>query len=117
MKLDDPHGFDPRNKVVSFRLSDGEYELAQEFCKASGYRGMSMLARSAFLAYMPHKPENGVEDDPALLQTELKSLHMELAKLIASLSKIRQHLAPESHAPETPAPNTKYMEASGSSIS
>jgi hypothetical protein len=42
---------------------------------------------------------------------------MELAKLIASLSKIRQHLAPESHAPEAPAPNTKYMEASGSSIS
>jgi hypothetical protein len=115
MKADLSPGLDPRNKVVSFRLSDGEYELAQDFCKASGYRGMSMLARSAFLAYMPDKADGNFEDDPILLQAELKSLHMELAKLIASLSKIRQHLASENQNSEHSAPH--YREATGSSIS
>jgi hypothetical protein len=96
MKTDISPTFDPRNKVVSFRLSDNEYELASDFCKASGFRGMSMLARSAFLAYLPQSPGQYVcQDDPTMLQAELKVLHSELARLIASLSKIREHIAIE----------------------
>lgn len=96
MKTHLSSSFDPRNKVVSFRLSDSEYELASDFCKASGFRGMSMLARSAFLAYVPHSAdEHPHQDDAAVLQSELKSLHSELARLIASLSKIREHIRPD----------------------
>jgi hypothetical protein len=99
MKTDLSSSFDPRNKVVSFRLSDSEYELASQFCKATGFRGMSMLARSAFLAYVPQSAEQTPHhDDPAVLQTELRTLHSELARLIASLSKIREHMRPEEHA-------------------
>ena len=101
MKSDLSSSFDPRNKVVSFRLSDNEYELASDFCKASGFRGMSMLARSAFLAYIPQAGDHSMhQDDPALLQAELKTLHSELARLIASLSKIREHIAPEDRPAE-----------------
>jgi hypothetical protein len=114
MKADLTSNFDPRNKVISFRLSDGEYAMAQEFCKASGFRGMSMLARSAFLAYMPANPE-GFSEDPAALRSELRSLHLELSRLISSLSRIRQQLLPESSAPETTTEN--YLEASASSVS
>ena len=96
MKSDLSSSFDPRNKVVSFRLSDSEYEFASDFCKASGFRGMSMLARSAFLAYLPESASQYPQhDDPAVLQSELKTLHAELARLIASLSKIREHIRPE----------------------
>jgi hypothetical protein len=101
MKTDLSPSFDPRNKVVSFRLSDNEYEFASDFCKASGFRGMSMLARSAFLAYLPQSTDRHTgPDDPALLQAELKTLHSELARLIASLSKISQHIAPEERPDE-----------------
>jgi hypothetical protein len=106
--------FDPRNKVVSFRLSDGEYAMAQEFCKAGGFRGMSMLARSAFLAYLPANSD-GLSEDPTVLRSELRSLHLELSRLISSLSRIRQQLLPESDAPENTSEN--YREASASSIS
>jgi hypothetical protein len=96
MKTDLSSTFDTRNKVVSFRLSDSEYAVASDFCKASGFRGMSMLARSAFLAYLPDSANRGNhQDDPALLQTELKALHSEVARLIASLSRIREHITPE----------------------
>jgi hypothetical protein len=101
MKTDFSPGFDPRNKVVSFRLSDNEYEFASDFCKASGFRGMSMLARSAFLAYLPASSErNAHQDDPAILQAELKTLHSELARLIASLGKIREHIATQERPSE-----------------
>jgi hypothetical protein len=96
MKTDLSSSFDPRNKVVSFRLSDSEYDFASDFCRASGFRGMSMLARSAFLAYLPQSSnQSAPPDDPAILQSELKTLHAELARLIASLSKIREHIRPE----------------------
>ena len=97
MKSEFAPSFDARNKVVSFRLSDNEYEYATDFCKASGFRGMSMLARSAFLAYLPQSSDGRVQDDPAMLQAELKTLHSELARLIASLSKISEHIVPEEH--------------------
>jgi len=40
-------------KMVSFRLSSAEYEAASAACRAHGFRSMSMLARSAFLAFSP----------------------------------------------------------------
>lgn len=101
MKTDMSPSFDARNKVVSFRLSDNEYEFASDFCKSSGFRGMSMLARSAFLAYLPQSANGETQqDDPTILQSELKSLHSELARLIASLSKIREHIAPDEQRSE-----------------
>jgi hypothetical protein len=102
MKTDLSSSFDPRNKVVSFRLSDSEYELASDFCKSGGFRGMSMLARSAFLAYLPQSGDNGQlkEEGPAMLQVELRNVHSELARLIASLSKIREQIRPEEERAE-----------------
>jgi hypothetical protein len=112
MKTDIAPSFDPRNKVVSFRLSDNEYEFASDFCKASGFRGMSMLARSAFLAYLPQTAEkHNHQDDPAILQAELRTLHSELARLIASLSKIREHIVTEDRPEEVPMTNDRVMAA------
>lgn len=96
MKNDSPSNFDPRNRVISFRLSDQEYEFASDFCKASGFRGMSMLARSAFLAFLPQRIDPKVnQEDPAVLQAELRTLHSELARLIDSFSKFKENIAVE----------------------
>ena len=55
---------------------------------------MSMLARSAFLAYLPEGSEDRAhQEDPHVLRAELRTLHSELARLIASLSRIREHIA------------------------
>lgn len=88
MKSDMPGNVDLRTKVVSFRVSDSEYEIASEFCKNGGFRGMSMLARSAFLAYVPQAAGEAEHPKAEVLQSELKVLHSELARLINSLSRI-----------------------------
>jgi hypothetical protein len=86
--------FDSRSKVISFRLSDSEYAVAQELCKAYGYRGMSVLARSALLSFKPLS-ESAMDSDaqtPEYLQARLRCLVLELSQLIASLSDLREDL-------------------------
>jgi hypothetical protein len=42
---------DAKYKMVSFRLSAGEYADAEQACRAYGYRSVSFFARCATLAF------------------------------------------------------------------
>lgn len=95
MKSAAAESLDLRSKVVSFRISDSEYEIASEFCKNGGFRGMSMLARSAFLAYVPQSAGELEQPNPAVLRSELKVLHSELARLIKSLARLSEKVPSE----------------------
>jgi hypothetical protein len=55
-------------KMVSFRLSSAEYEAALAACRAHGFRSMSMLARSAFLAFSPGQNSQSLPYDIELIE-------------------------------------------------
>jgi hypothetical protein len=53
-----------KSRMVSFRLSSGEYDAAMNTCRTQGFRSMSLYARSALLAFesspnacIPHEAE------------------------------------------------------------
>jgi hypothetical protein len=53
-----------KSRMVSFRLSSGEYDAAVNTCRTQGFRSMSLYARSALLAFesspnarIPHEAE------------------------------------------------------------
>jgi hypothetical protein len=58
----------PKVKMVSFRLSSAEYEAALATCRAHGFRSLSMLARSAFLAFSPAQSAQSVSYDKELME-------------------------------------------------
>ncbi len=66
-------------------------------CRTYGYRGMSMLARSAFLAFRPLDSSvilgTGQAEEA---QLQLRSLLMELNQLISSLHGFREDLLNDS---------------------
>jgi hypothetical protein len=97
LKTDLEPRHDSRSKVVSFRISDAEYESALALCRTYGYRGLSGLARSAFLAFRPRAEITAQKFDPftqhpGLEQYQLRTLLTELNHLIASLQSIQEAL-------------------------
>jgi hypothetical protein len=42
---------DRKSKIVSFRLSEAEYETVEEICRMKGFSSMAFFARSATLAF------------------------------------------------------------------
>jgi hypothetical protein len=47
----------PKNKTISFRLSEQEYAIADQVRHKCNIESMSVLARFALLAYSHHPPE------------------------------------------------------------
>ena len=47
---------DPKNKTISFRLSDQEYTVAEQICREQNFESMSHFARCAMLAYSENPP-------------------------------------------------------------
>jgi hypothetical protein len=101
LKTDLEQRHDSRSKVVSFRISDAEYESAMALCRTYGYRGLSGLARSAFLAFRPRAEIASQKADPLIQQPgiehyQLGTLLTELSHLIASLQGIQETLPDKS---------------------
>jgi len=46
----------PKNKTISFRLSDHEYTVAEQICREQQFQSMSDFARCAVLAYSENPP-------------------------------------------------------------
>jgi hypothetical protein len=71
-------------KMVSFRLSSAEYEAALASCRAHGFRSMSLLARSAFLAFSPEQHSQiSYENELTDIRRRLESVTVELNRLTA----------------------------------
>ena len=47
---------EPKNKTISFRLSDQEYTVAEQICRQQSFDSMSHFARCAVLAYSENPP-------------------------------------------------------------
>jgi hypothetical protein len=47
---------EPKNKTISFRLSDQEYTVAEQICREQSFESMSHFARCAVLAYSENPP-------------------------------------------------------------
>jgi hypothetical protein len=100
LKTDSEHRHDSRSKVVSFRISDAEYESAMALCRTYGYRGLSGLARSAFLAFRPRaevaaQKNNALTQNPGIEHYQLRTLLAELNHLISSLQRGIQETVPD----------------------
>jgi hypothetical protein len=95
LKTDLEQRHDSRSKVISFRISDAEYESAMALCRTYGYRGLSGLARSAFLAFRPKADAASQKADPlthstGIEQYQLRTLLTELNHLISSLQGFQE---------------------------
>ncbi len=68
-----------KSKMVSFRLSSAEYEAAAAACRTHGFRSMSLLARTAFLAFSPGQHTQATyESELAEIRRRLKYVTDEL---------------------------------------
>jgi hypothetical protein len=73
---------DRKSRMVSFRLSSGEYDAAVNTCRTQGFRSMSLYARSALLAFesspnacVPHQAEiTEIRRRLEFLSTEIQKL-------------------------------------------
>src|SRR3954463_3978496 len=74
---------EPKNKTISFRLSDQEYTVAEQICREQSFESMSHFARCAVLAYNENPP--GTVDAAEL--TAMKRRVDAVMKQIAELTK------------------------------
>ena len=74
---------EPKNKTISFRLSDQEYTVAEQICRNQSFDSMSHFARCAVLAYSENPP--GTVDAAEL--TAMKRRVDEVMRQIAELTK------------------------------
>jgi hypothetical protein len=85
----------PKTKMVSFRLSSAEYEAALATCQAYGFKNMSRLARSAFLAFSPGQTSQGTyENELADIRQRVEYLTDELNRLAAVVAVLAPVVAP-----------------------
>lgn len=76
--------FNPRSRVVSFRLSEEEYEGLLEICLSHGARSISDFARLATCRYLRGDADDGRESLSLVvreLKTEVTRLDSELKRL------------------------------------
>ena len=74
--------------LVSFRLSEEEYDRLVEVCKVSGSRSVSDYARSAVIHRLT--THNG---GASILIDDLKTLSEELVELDVSLANVRTRIS------------------------
>ena len=77
---------DPKSKMVSFRLSAGEYAEAEEACRAYGYRSIAFYARCATLAFHSTASRSGAyEEQIRELRERLDTMAAEMLRLSAQV--------------------------------
>jgi hypothetical protein len=84
-----------KTKMVSFRLSPTEYEAALATCRAHGFKNMSRLARSAFLAFSPgQNSQANYGNELADIRQRVQYLTDELNRLAAVVATLAPTAAP-----------------------
>ncbi len=73
-------------RMVSFRLSEGEYQQFLRLCRASNARSISEVARSAMHRWLEGSPFNG--DDHT--SQKLEELEARVARLTAEVERLQQ---------------------------
>ena len=78
---------DPMYKMISFRLSDDEYQQLMEMCLATNTRSMSQMARTAIHEFLEHGPaasDNDLHQKVAQLEQRVTELSVELERFCRS---------------------------------
>jgi len=78
-----------RSRLVSFRLSDQEYEALQNFTLTEGARSLSDFARSALcdaMEFRPGHPGNAA----SARQSQDNSVHQTLERLIVTMEELNR---------------------------
>jgi hypothetical protein len=73
-----------RSKMISFRLTIGEYERFRELCFAHGVRSVSELARAAIHMLLEQSaivPQQSLESRIAAIEGRLHMLSLEIKRL------------------------------------
>ena len=86
-----------RSRIVSFRLSQEEYDALKDTCLAEGARSISDFARSAACRLARNgngSPDEGLQATVLTLQGRVEDLDRELKRL-AHLLEASQPAAPE----------------------
>jgi hypothetical protein len=68
-------------KMVSFRLSAGEYAETLELCRSRGYSNMSRFAQYALRSFLSAPPSDGPLNDTSELRRRIDELAVELRRL------------------------------------
>jgi hypothetical protein len=76
--------FNPRSRVVSFRLSEEEYEGLLEICLSHGARSISDFARIATCRYL----RGSAGDAPEPLSSLVRELKTEVTRLDSELKRL-----------------------------
>ena len=74
-----------RSRMVSFRLSEEEYEGLKHICMTAGARSLSDIARDAVQRLLGNATENKADNDAQLrvLYEKLDALELEVKRLAA----------------------------------
>jgi hypothetical protein len=73
---------DRKSKIVSFRLSEAEYEAIEEICRLNGFSSMAYFARSAILAF-----SSGVQKHQPL-EEEIVDIRKRLDALMSAFREL-----------------------------
>jgi hypothetical protein len=80
-----------RTRIVSFRLSEEEYDRLLEICASAGMRGVSEMARAGIQLIL----RDALRAPEAALETRVSDLEVRLRQLSLELKRISQQLPPE----------------------
>lgn len=73
---------DRKSKIVSFRLSEAEYEAVEQICRVNGFSSMAFFARSATLAF-----GSGMEKQQPM-EEEIVKIRKRLDALMRAFNKL-----------------------------
>ena len=88
--------FKRRNRLISFRLSEEEYESLRTLCVTEGARSVSDYARSALCQVMTHGNGNGhseIRDNGVSLSSERQPATQNLIDSMQKLSDVIARLS------------------------
>jgi hypothetical protein len=72
---------EPKNKTISFRLSDQEYTVAEQICREQSFESMSHFARCAVLAYSENPPGTVDAAEMAAMKRRVDAVMKQIAEL------------------------------------
>lgn len=76
------------DRMVSFRLSEDEYDEFLDVCRTSHARSVSEVARMALQYWLEHAPADGNGNGD--LQSKVQDLEAKLAELTAEVKTLRR---------------------------
>lgn len=76
-----------RDKMISFRLSNEEYDAYRDACSKVGIRSLSELARAGMQQFFSNHSGGGVDDKLRDLRQRIQFLSLELERITEEVKR------------------------------